>query len=253
MSDSEIIRYMFVSKATRRMREILEILRQTGAGWPVILLLAGLIVCFFGHRFKRVLPFFIGLAAGFAMSCILKDILAGGGRITLDKLSNGITLFVNRVKELGFGYIRSIFEISSNKTVIILIICSLACACIGALLYKLTIPVCLGVLIYSFARIILYESEHVQLYSILISASSFAVLALFYNQLFILSTAAAGATCVGFVTASTDLVALTVTYIIAIVLFAAGAAFQFIQFYRRRKRAIEKKKTKVGKTNKAVA
>ena len=246
MSDSEIIRYMFVSKATRRIREILEILRQTGAGWLIAILLIGLFVCFFGHWFRRVLPFFVGLAVGFAMSCILKDILASGGKVTPGRLSDGITLFINRVKELGLGYIRSIFRINSPKTVTLIIICSLVCACLGALLYRLTIPACLAVLIYTFASISLFQSEHVTLYSVVIAVVSFAVLALFYNQLFILFSAAAGAACVGFVIASTDSVALTIIYIVAVVLFAAGAALQFIQ-YSKRRRAIMEKKSISGK------
>ena len=77
MSDSEIIRYMFVSKATRRINEILELLKQTGTGWLIVILFAGLFVCFFGRWFRRILPFFVGLAVGFAGACIMKDILAG--------------------------------------------------------------------------------------------------------------------------------------------------------------------------------
>ena len=250
---SEMISYMFVSKANRRISEILELLRQTGAGWLIACVLAGLAICFFGHYLRRVLPLLVGLVLGFAISCIMKKVLAGGGKFTAESLSNEIKVFITDIKEQGFGYIKTIFYQSSVKMLTISIFGALVCAALGALLYRITLPLCISVLVYSFATIFLFQSEHVQLYSILIGAGSFAVLALFYNQLFILSTAAAGAACVGFVIASTDLVALTVTYIIAIVLFAAGAAFQFIQFYRRRKRAMEKKKSRAGKRNKAVA
>jgi hypothetical protein len=143
-------------------------------------------------------------------------------------------------------YLRSIFEINSSKTVTLIIICSLVCACLGALLCRLTIPVCLAVLIYTFASIFMFQSEHVTLYSAVIATVSFAVLVLFYNQLFIVFSAAAGAACVGFVIASTDSVALTIIYIVAVVLFASGAAFQFIQF-RKRRRAIMEKKSISGK------
>ena len=44
MSDSEIIRYMFVSKAIRRINEIIELLKQTGTGWLIVILFAGLFV-----------------------------------------------------------------------------------------------------------------------------------------------------------------------------------------------------------------
>ena len=250
---SEMISYMFVSKANRRISEILELLRQTGAGWLIVYVLAGLAICFFGHYLRRVLPLLVGLVLGFAICCIMKRLLAGGGKFTTERLSNEINVFITDVKEQGFGYIKTFFHQSSVKMLTVSIIGALVCATLGSLLYRITLPLCISVLVYSFATIFLYESANVQFYSILIAVGSFVVLALFYNQLFILSTAAAGAACVGFVIASTDIVALTVTYFIAIILFVIGAAFQFIQFYRRRKRSMEKKRLKTGKANKTVA
>lgn len=251
MSDGEIIRYMLDSKATRRINEILELLKQTGAGWLIVILLAGLFVCFFGHWFRRILPFFVGLAIGFAGACIMKDILASGGRISLGRLNDEISLFISRVKELGVGYLKSIIRISSGKMVAIIIISSIVCACIGALLYRLTIPVCLAVLIYTFASIFLFQSEHVTLYSVVIAVVVFTVLALFYNQLFILFSAAAGAACIGFVIASTDSVALTIVYIVAAVLFAAGSLFQYILFRAKRQRAKDRVKSMKTEDEKA--
>ncbi len=235
MSDSEIIRYMFVSKATRRINEILELLKQTGTGWLIVILFAGLFVCFFGRWFRRILPFFVGLAVGFAGACIMKDILAGGGRITLGRLNDEISLFMSRVKELGIGYLKSIFRISSGKTVAIIIASSIVCACLGALLYRLTIPVCLAVLIYTFASIFLFQSAHVTLYSVIIAAVCFAVLCLFYNTLFIVFSAAVGAACAGFVLASTEWIAPAIISIVAALLFVAGMLFQFVPFRKRRR------------------
>ncbi|MCR4621578.1 MAG: hypothetical protein K5663_05790 [Clostridiales bacterium] len=249
MSDIEMIRYMFVSKATRRINMILEALRQTEACWLIAIVIIGLTICFFGHYLRRVLPFFIGLAFGFAVSCIVKNLVAGGGKITLDRVNSEITKLVNRIKELGGGYLKSIIAGSGIKTWILYIIGGLACACLGALLYRFTVPICLSVLIYTFASIFMFRSEHVLLYSICIAAVSFAVLCLFYNHLFILFSAAAGAAGVGFVIASTDSVAMTLTYIVAIALFFAGAVFQLIWFYKRRKRAKEKKKARFATAN----
>lgn len=243
MSDSEIIRYMFVSKATMRINEILELLKQTGAGWLIVILLAGLFVCFFGHWFRRILPFFVGLAIGFAGACIMKDILAGGGRITLGRLNDEISLFISRVKELGVGYLKSIFRISSGKTVAIIIISSIVCACLGALLYRLTIPVCLAVLIYTFANIFLFQSVNVTLYSVIIAAFCFMVLCLFYNTLFIVFSAAAGAVCVGFVLASTDLIATSIIFIVVALLFTSGTTIQFVRFHTRYMRGEIRAKT----------
>ncbi len=248
---SEMISYMFVSKANRRISEILELLRQTGAGWLIICVLAGLAICFFGQYLRRVLPLLLGLVLGFAISCIMKRVLAGGGKFTIERLSNEINVFITDIKEQGFGYIKTFFSQSSAKMLTVLIFGALVCAVLGALLYKITLPLCISVLVYSFATIFLFQSEHVQLYSILIGAGNFAVLALFYNQLFILSTAAAGAACVGFVIASTDSVALTVVYIIAIVLFSTGTVFQFIWCNKRRKCTKEKKIARSAMRNSA--
>ena len=239
--NDELLEYIIKSKSTRQVNEILESLRQTATGWLIIYVVAALALCFFGYRLRRVLPFFVGLAFGFAMSCILNKLIVSGDRITIDSLNAEISSFITSVKAQGSGFLKTFVEEYRFKSLAIPITSALTCACLSVLLYKFTMAAFFGVLAYSFAGIYFIGTENAVLYSILIGAGCFLLLLLFYNIFFILFTAAAGAAVISLVIASTESVETKTVYIIAGALCAIGAAAQYAQFFIRQRRLKRKR------------
>ena len=249
MTEEEILRYILKSKTTRQIDSILEALGQTGAGWLIVFAIVAMAVCFFGYKLRRALPFLIGLAVGFAMSCILNKLIVSNDKITLELLNTEITEFINRVKTEGSGFFKTVAQAYCFKSIAIPIISAVVFAYLSALLYRIMMPLYLGVLAHTFAGILLFQSEYVAVYSILIAVGCFLLLLLFYNPFFILLTAASGAAWIGLEITALELFETNVMYIIAVALFALSAACQFVLVYRKQMRK-RKKKARAAKAKK---
>ena len=237
----EMLKYILTSKATRQINAALEALRQTDVEWLILYAVLGLVICFFGYTFRRFLPFLIGLTLGFAVSCILNKLRVNGNEITIERLNSEISEFIAKVKAEGSGFLKTFADAYYFKSLAIPIICALVCACLGALMYKLTLSLCIGALVQSFASIMLYKSENVLLYSILIALGSFILFRAFYSIFFILLTAASGATCIGFIATAKEITEGDQSYILSGALLALGAACQFFLLIRNWKRRKKKR------------
>ena len=240
MSD-EILRYILKSKATRQMDFVLQALNQTDTGLLVIYVLIALTLCLFGHTFRRVLPFLIGLAAGFTFSCILNKLRISGAGITLEGINSGLSDFIARVRLEGSAFLKIAASEYGFDSPLIPAAAALVCGCLGALFYKFTMALFVGVLANAFAGIALLQSENATLYSVLIGAGSFILFLLLYHILFILLTAASGAGFIGLILTAKELVSETYVYVISGALCAIGIALQLFLFVRWHKRLKKKR------------
>lgn len=222
--------------------EIDSLIQRVIADFAIYYAISGIISCFFGYTFRRVLPFFIGLVFGFVYGFALTIALNNQNGTLIEDINSTLKQFGTIIQKEDWESFKSLGIEYTAKYLVIPIISALVLACLSATFYKFTMALCFSISVFFIVYPYFVEMENRMLYSIICAGVGFVLLYLLYNILYILSTAASGAYLLGIALATTELIKPDYIDAVTIGLFILGAVCQFTQFYGTQRRAKKKKR-----------